>query len=251
MTAAGGGTAAAGPRVCVLHTVAALPAVFDPLLRELAPGVRPYHVVDESLLADTVAHGPLPRTAARLAAYVTQAEAAGADAVLVTCSSIGPAAEQARPLVSIPVLRVDEPMAASAVSTGARIAVLATLESTLAPTADLIRRQAGAREITLTTSVCPGSYAAKAAGDAPRHDTLIAEEALRLAADHDVLVLAQASMAGALDRLPQGALTVPVLTSTRSGTAQLAAVRPAAVRPVADRPGATRPVATHRREPDE
>ncbi|MEV6793297.1 aspartate/glutamate racemase family protein [Streptomyces sp. NPDC051320] len=224
MTVAPAGTAAnsTGPRVCLLHTVAALPAVFDPLLRELAPGVRPYHVVDESLLADTVAHGPLPRTTARLAAYITQAAAAGAEAVLVTCSSIGAAAEQVRPLVDVPVLRVDEPMAAAAVRTGSRIAVLATLESTLAPTADLVRRQAAPGAISLTTSVCPGSYAARAAGDLSRHDALIADEAHRLAADHDVLVLAQASMATALGRLPQEAITVPVLTSTRSGVAQLA-----------------------------
>lgn len=151
-----------GPRVCVLHTVAVLPAVLDPLLREPAPRARPYHVVDESLLADTVAHGPLPRTTARLAAYVTQAEAAGADAVLVTCSSAGPAAEHARAMAGIPVLRVDDPMAARAVRTGSRIAVLATLDSTLLPTADLIRRHAaGARTaVELTASTCPGAYAA-------------------------------------------------------------------------------------------
>ncbi|MFD7923817.1 aspartate/glutamate racemase family protein [Streptomyces sp. NPDC059740] len=214
------------PRVCVLHTVAALPAVFDPLLAELAPGVRPYHVVDESLLADTVAHGPLPRTAARLAAYVTQAEAAGAEAVLVTCSSVGPFAEAARPLAAIPVLRVDEPMAREAVTLGTRIAVLATLDSTLRPTADLVRRQAAAAgtEVRLTTSTCPGAHRAKATGDAARHDALVAEEARRLAAGHDVLVLAQASMAAALRLLPEGTLGVPVLSSPRGGTAQLAAL---------------------------
>ncbi|WP_037577738.1 aspartate/glutamate racemase family protein [Phaeacidiphilus oryzae] len=216
-----------GPRVCVLHTVAALPAVFDPLLRELAPRARPYHVVDESLLADTVAYGPLPRTAARLAGYVQHAEAAGADAVLVTCSSIGPAAELARPLAGIPVLRIDQPMAEEAVRTGRRIAVLATLDSTLAPTADLIRRAAGSlgAGLTLTTTTCPGAYEARTGGDPARHDELIAEEARRLAAGHDVLVLAQASMAGALAALPADALGgVPVLTSPRSGTAQLAAL---------------------------
>ncbi|MFJ9130636.1 aspartate/glutamate racemase family protein [Streptomyces sp. NPDC102340] len=214
------------PRVCVLHTVAALPATFDPLLRELAPHTRPYHVVDESLLADTVAHGPLPRTAARLAAYVQQAEAAGADAILVTCSSVGPFAEQARPLTGIPVLRIDEPMAAEAVRTGNRIAVLATLDSTLTPTADLVRLAAAAqdRDITLTTTACPGAYEARTGGDQDRHDALIAAEARRLATDHDVLVLAQASMANALTALPEAALGVPVLTSPRSGTAQLAAL---------------------------
>lgn len=214
----------ARPRVCVLHTVSALPAVFAPLLRELAPGVDPYHVVDESLLADTIAQGPLPRTTARLAAYVTHAEAAGADAVLVTCSSIGPAAEQVRALTRIPVLRVDEPMADEAVRTGTRIGVLATLDSTLTPTADLVTRRAAAAgtRATVTTTVCPGAYEARTAGDQDRHDALIAAEARRLAADHDVLVLAQASMASALTRLPADALGVPVLTSPRGGVAQLA-----------------------------
>jgi Asp/Glu/hydantoin racemase len=214
------------PRVCVLHTVAALPAVFDPLLREEAPDVHAYHMVDESLLADTVAHGPLPRTWARLASHLTHAEAAGARAVLVTCSSIGPAAEAARPLLGIPVYRVDEPMAAEAVRTGPRIGVLATLESTLRPTAELIGRQAertGA-DITLTTSTCDGAFQARGAGRPEEHDRLIAAEAQRLAADHDVLVLAQASMAAAVSTLPDGALPVPVLTSPRSGTAQLAAL---------------------------
>lgn len=217
------------PRVCVLHTVAALPAVFDPLLRELAPGVRPYHLVDESLLADTIAYGPLPRTTARLAAYLTQAQAAGAKGVLVTCSSIGRAAELARPLVDIPVYRVDEPMAAEAVRTGPRIGVLATLESTLAPTADLITRQATEqqRQITLTVSTCAGAYRARQDGRAAEHDRLIAAEARRLAAENDVLVLAQASMAAAVATLPHDALAVPVLTSPRGGTAQLAALAPA------------------------
>lgn len=214
------------PRVCVLHTVAALPAVFDPLLRELAPGVRAYHMVDESLLADTVAHGPLPRTNARLASHLTHAEAAGAQAVLVTCSSVGPAAESARPLLGIPVYRVDEPMAAEAVRIGPRIGVLATLASTLDPTASLIRRQAETAgvDIALTTSTCDGAYRARLAGGQAEHDELIATEALRLAAENDVLVLAQASMAAAVGSLPDGAIDVPVLTSPRSGTAQLAAL---------------------------
>lgn len=230
-------------RVCVLHTAAGLPAVFDPLLHEEAPGVRPYHVLDESLLADTVAHGMLPRTTARLAAYAAHAEAAGARAVLVTCSSVGPAAEAARPLVGIPVLRVDEPMAAEAVRKGPRIGVLATLASTLAPTADLVRRHADATGVRadVTATTCPGAYEARLAGDTGEHDRLIAEEARRLARGNDVLVLAQASMAAALRALtPEGTGSgvsatdgapasasdvggVPVLTSPRSGTAQLAA----------------------------
>ena len=64
------------------------------------------------------------------------------------------------------------------------------------------------------------------AGDTARHDELVAAEARRLTADHDVLVLAQASMATVVDRMPAGQITVPVLTSPRAGTAQLAALSP-------------------------
>lgn len=214
------------PRLCVLHTVASLPAVFAPLLGELAPGVAPYQVVDESLLADTIAFGPLPRTAARLAFYFVHAQAAGARVVLVTCSSIGGLAEQARALVDIPVFRVDQPMAREAVRTGPRVAVLAALGSTFDPTADLIRREVVAygAEVVLTTSTCPGAYEARGGDDTARHDEVILAEARRLAVDHDVLVLAQASMAPVVDRLPADEITVPVLSSPRGGTVQLAAL---------------------------
>lgn len=211
-------------RVCVLHTVAALPALFGPLLAREAPDVDPYHVVDESLLGDTIVHGLLPVTVRRVAAYATLAEQAGAQAVLVTCSSIGRAVELARPLSGIPLLRIDEPMARQAVGTGHRIGVLATLRSTLEPIADLIRQAAAetGAGVDVAGSVCPGAYEARVAGDQAAHDRLIAEEALRLAPEVDVLVLAQASLASALAPLPTGALTVPVLTSPLTGVRQLA-----------------------------
>jgi hypothetical protein len=59
------------------------------------------------------------------------------------------------------------------------------------------------------------------AGDAERHDAIVAAEARRLAAEVDVLVLAQASMARVVDALPDGDVNVPVLTSPRSGVRQL------------------------------
>jgi Asp/Glu/hydantoin racemase len=224
------GTPSRRPRVCLLHTVAALPALFTDLVREVAPGVDAYHVVDESLLADTVRHGMLPRTVRRVAAYAALAEEAGAEAVLVTCSSIGGAAEQARPLVGIPVLRVDQPMADEAVRTGRRIGVLATLSSTLEPTAELIRARAAAlrADVEVTASVCRGAFEARAAGRPEEHDRLVAEAARRLGAEADVLVLAQASMAAVVDALPEGSVPVPVLSSPRSGAAQLTEIEEAA-----------------------
>ena len=58
---------------------------------------------------------------------VQSAHEAGADAVMVTCSSIGPGVEVARQLLDLPIFRIDEAMAESAVNVGTRIGVAATL----------------------------------------------------------------------------------------------------------------------------
>lgn len=210
-------------RACLLHTVPSLPAVFDELLAAHAPAVTATHLVDESLLADTVAHGMLPRTRRRLVEHAARAEEHGAQAVLVTCSTLGEAAELARPFVAAPVYRIDAPMAARSVAIGPRIGILATLSSTMEPTRRLIEREARAqdRAVELTASVCAGAFEALRAGRPAEHDAVVAAEARRLAAAVDVLVLAQASMARVIDALPAGSIEVPVLSSPRSGVGQL------------------------------
>ena len=64
---------------------------------------------------------------------------AGADAIFNTCSSIGEIAQFARKLVPIPIYKIDDPMAIEAVETASRIGVLATLSTTLTPTAALLQ----------------------------------------------------------------------------------------------------------------
>ena len=65
-------------------------------------------MVDDSLIKDVIAHGCLrPQTAKRVTQLVAAAEDAGADYILVTCSSIGKAVETAAGLSLVPVLRVD------------------------------------------------------------------------------------------------------------------------------------------------
>jgi Asp/Glu/hydantoin racemase len=210
-------------RICLLHTVTSLPPVFAELLRTEVGAVDAVNIVDETLLRDTVAHGMLARTHRRVAAYAGFAAESGAAAILVTCSSIGEAAEQARAEVGIPIYRVDEPMATQAVAVGRRIGVLATLAATLQPTRDLLRRKADERgePCEIRESVCPGAFAALGDGDPARHDEIVAVEVRRLAGEVDVLVLAQASMARVVDRLPADQVPVPVLTSPRSGVGQL------------------------------
>ncbi|MEV0823213.1 aspartate/glutamate racemase family protein [Nonomuraea rubra] len=197
----------------LVHTSATLVPVFAELCARHLPGVETFNIVDDSLIKNTIAAGRLtPATARRVAGHIGSAEAAGASHILVTCSSIGPAVEAAEPLTGVPVLRVDRPMADRAVALGRRVGVLATLSTTLEPTADLVRRRAlsAGAEISLEARLCEGAFEALMSGDAATHDARVAEALSELGGQVDVIVLAQASMARVAGTVE---VPVPVLAS--------------------------------------
>src|SRR5215210_7936062 len=120
-------------KLALIHTVGSLPPVLAGLAESRLPGVETTDVIDEALLAETIAAGRIPdATAERLASHVEAAVRGGADLVLVTCSSMGPAVD-ALAARGLPVLRVDEALADAAIRAGDRIGVIATLRTTLEP----------------------------------------------------------------------------------------------------------------------
>jgi len=211
-------------QLAMIHTVPGLIATFEPLVRRHLPDWTPFNIADESLLRIGIREGSMSKaTARRVAGYVFSALEAGADAILVTCSSIGDAVDAARPFCPVPLVRVDEGMAERAIDTGARIGVLATLASTLNPTRDLIARAAAARgrAPVIEARICDGAFAALSGGQQEEHDRIVGEGLRSLAGEVDVVVLAQASMARVLGG-PHGAgIAVPVLSSPELGVLAL------------------------------
>jgi Asp/Glu/hydantoin racemase len=209
--------------IALIHTSPTMIPTFKPLIAELLPstGVSAFNMVDESLLCDIIREGALPPTTARrLVGHVLAAEGAGADYILVTCSSMGRAVEASRLLCSAKVLRVDEPMASKAVSIGKRIGVVATLPSTLEPTVALIRSVGQA--VDVQPVVVEGAFAAVMSGDGAKHDALVGAAITKLAKTTDVIVLAQASMARVVDALRPEDKPVPILSSPRLAVEHLA-----------------------------
>jgi Asp/Glu/hydantoin racemase len=200
----------------LIHTSATLVPVFAQLCKAKLPQVETFNIVDDSLVRAIGARGALtPDIARRVAGYIASAEAGGADFILVTCSSIGPAVETAAPFAGVPVLRVDQPMVDAAVKAGRRIGVIATLPTTLEPTADLVRRRAAAagKEIELTSRLCAGAFDTLMRGDTAAHDSMVSAALRELSARVDVVVLAQASMARVVDALSAADRRVPILAS--------------------------------------
>jgi Asp/Glu/hydantoin racemase len=204
--------------------------MFDDLVQEIAPGLPAEHVVDESLLGDTITAGVLTdKVRQRFRERAEAARRDGADVIMLTCSSVGPSADGLGDELGVTVLRVDEAMAERAVELGPAVGVAATLPTTLGPTAELIQRAAAGkgRTVQVTTRLAEGAFDALRSGDGARHDALVQAALQALAADVDVIVLAQASMAravGGAAALTVGERTVPILTSPRLGVERLAEV---------------------------
>jgi len=202
-------------KLAFIHTSHVLIPLFAQLAKEHLPGVEVFHMSDESLIRNTMAAGKLTEsTTRRVIGMIGLAHDGGADAVMVTCSSIGAAIPIAREHFDFPVLRIDEAMAEAAVQAGKRIGVAATVRTTLEPTIELLtdRAIAARRDVDLDPELCEGAFEALLAGDTARHDELVtgALEALRKRVD--VVVLAQASMLRVLPQLPSGS-GAPILSS--------------------------------------
>ena len=202
--------------LALIHTSPTLTPLFGALCAEFLPETTIFHMVDESLIKDTIREGRLRRvTMRRLLAMIESAEMAGADAVMVTCSSIGPGVALGQKLFDIPVIRVDEAMAAAAVRMGPRIGVMATLRTTLEPTIALLEEKAqeAGIEIEIVESLCDGAFDAVLAGDTMTHDRILSHALRNEMKGVDVVILAQASMARVVKTMPEGTLTMPVLSS--------------------------------------
>lgn len=215
------------PTLALIHTSATLVPVFAQLCKAKLPHVDTFNIVDDSLVRAIGAKGSLTADIARrVSSYITSAEAGGADYILVTCSSIGPAVEAAALFTGVPVLRVDQPMADQAVQTGRRIGVIATLPTTLHPTANLVLRRAelAGKKIELTTKLCEGAFEALMSGDTAKHDGMVTAALRELSAQVDVILLAQASMARVVDTLPEADRRIPILASPPLAIQHLATV---------------------------
>jgi Asp/Glu/hydantoin racemase len=212
-------------RVVFLHTVLSVASQFADLACELLPpDVETWHVADEILAKVVVAQGRLsPFIYRRVADHYRAAEEAGATVVQLTCSSISPCAGLVAAQVSIPVLRVDEPMIEEALALGRRIGVVATAPTALGPTVDLLNARAldAGWQVEVEVVMCREAYASLVSGDLERHDRIVRETLAELSSRNDAILLAQASMARAAEGMPLAG-RIPVLTSPRLAVQRLA-----------------------------
>jgi len=211
-------------KVGMVHSVASLVPIFNELSAELLPGVEVIHLVDEGLLKDVLASGKItPGMPRRFGLLASFAEESGAEVVMLTCSSLAPLVDEAKDMVKVPLLKVDEAMADEAVKLGTRIGVIATAPTTLGPTSELIKQRAAlpGKKVEVETVLCPGAFDALRRGDTETHDRIVKEKLNELMDRAEVIVLAQASIARVVAQIPESERKVPILSSPRLGTQRL------------------------------
>jgi hypothetical protein len=182
-----------------LHTADSNVAVFDAALGELGrDGVRLRHAVRADLLDRAEREGGLTAAIVAETAAALGDLAGGADAVLLTCSTLGPAVAYAKRSVA-PVLRVDEALARQAVRQGGAVVALCAVATTVPSTRELFERSAALTGATIEVRLVPGAWDAFRAGRRQNYLALVAAAAdLAFAEGAGAVALAQASMADAV-----------------------------------------------------
>ncbi len=174
------------------------------LFKKHLPEVKLNHILDDSLIQEVINFNTVtPSVTKRLLSCYYMAVEAGADIILNTCSSVGEVALNARKLLEVPILKIDDPMAYEAVASAEKIGVLATLPTTLSPTVKLLKTKALEKDkkIEVVEGLAKGSFDAMLSGDKITHDNLIIEASKMVAPKVDLIVLAQGSMGRMSDEL--------------------------------------------------
>lgn len=205
--------------VCILQTSFAKRDDTIAFLEENVPGVRVAFITDSTLLSDVRAAGrPTESVIDRMRIYAKAAELSGADLILNSCSTVGEVADIYQNDVHIPVMKIDQPMAAEAAKLGNKIALVATVETTLQPSEHLIRNEGEkvGRQIECDRYLETEAFKALQLGDVETHNRILVEKIRSLdKLGYDAIVMAQVSMRVLLPELQD--MKTPVLTSFYSG----------------------------------
>lgn len=209
--------------VVAVHTAMPMVEPTKDLFEKHLPGIRLINIVDDSLIQDVIRHGGIPEAVKkRLYQYYYSAIDAGADIIFNTCSSVGDVAMKAKEELHIPIVKIDDSMAETAVKLSSSIGVLATLSTTLDPTVRLLQHFAWDtnKNINITEGLADGAFQAVISGDRESHDRLILEAAKKLADKVELFVLAQGSMARMQEQI-SSVTGRKVLSSPESGVLQV------------------------------
>ncbi|OZI23861.1 hypothetical protein CAL26_10630 [Bordetella genomosp. 9] len=152
-------------RISFLHTIPANEAVFQnaAILAHWAPE-HLRHTIRPDLRQTMEQHSPPGKDAQQLVQQTIMDLAADADAVIVTCATLGPVVD-AMPPTTVRIIRADAALAEAASRAGKNITVLCAVESTIEPNRALFERHAARTGARVTVQLLPDVWPLFVNGD--------------------------------------------------------------------------------------
>lgn len=206
-------------KLAIIHTVnwynkSVIEPFANPWLKENRD-VEIINIMDDSLLSESLPNGgPTKEVIKRMVLYYQAAEATGADLLMCSCTTMGPATRAARQMINKPLFNIDEPMAKEAVAKGSVIGILATVPTSAPATKALLQMEADEqkKQIEIKTVINEKAFKYLLAGDVEKHNELVHAGLEKLQHEVDVIALGQISLAQI-----KFEAKVPILQVGRSG----------------------------------
>lgn len=202
-----------------LHTAPVHIATFDGLRDRFASDLAIRHVVREDLLERAIAQGGVtPAVEAAVLAALSELATGDAQILVCTCSTLGPVAESFDADAPIPVMRIDRSMADNAVMLGNHVAVCGAVSTALISTMALLQSSAKDMDranVTLIDHLFASAWKYFQQGDMDTYHREVARGLRGAALTADIIILAQASMHGAIAHCPE--ITIPIWSSPETG----------------------------------
>jgi hypothetical protein len=152
-------------RITLLHTIEGNRRIFDDAASDLGlPAAAFHHVVRPDLREAVQTAGQITAQIALEANRCLLDLAADADAVIVTCATLGPMVD-AMQRSDVPIMRADRALAAAAAATGGRIVVLCAVESTIEPNRRLFEEHIGETDASVEIVHVERAWACYTSGD--------------------------------------------------------------------------------------
>lgn len=210
--------------VVMIHNSMVLVEPIKEICKRVMPDVAIINIIDESLVRDIIKYGGVkPEMIRRITRYALSAQDLGADAVVMTCSSLGETVALYTPMLNIKSFRIDEPMALHAVRNYDKIGLIGTLPSVIGPSTRLLEEQAAkiGKTVAVESTVCSQAFIELMNGNRDLHDALLKDAVCELARNNEVIVMAQGSMAKIAPEIEK-MIGKPVLTCMEIGIRSIA-----------------------------
>ncbi len=187
-----------------------LPYVEKALL-PFASKARFLHALDDALIVELAKGEGVTEGALRRITFMAESLIeAGAERLVLSCSSLSPAVDLIAPSLKAPLAKIDEAMIEATISAAQPFSIVATNPSTREPMRIIVKSVAAriGTEALWRYELLDGAFEALNRGDAEGHDEAVISACERLAVEGRKILLAQISMSRILPKLSAAARDV-------------------------------------------